>query len=290
ENDRTFTYIYCHPDSYEPLAQCIGRKMEREENPNRLEHDINYFHCDQIGMPREMTDSQGKVIWRGQYDAWGGLHYDRHLTQQNQGHQPFRLQNQYFDEETGLHYNFLRYYEPMTGRFTTQDPIGLQGGMNLYRFEGTVQNQIDPLGLFAPALAPAVPWILEGLAYVGTALTGILIAAGIMEAKEEHDKAQSAAQAETSKCEKERKKRCKKWGMGRPQQAEKIVNILHRGPRGIKRIDRPEESVPGSQFHAHAYNDAALNVDGTIHDKHRGMPPFSRDDRDFLFCYGWKGV
>ncbi|OOF58870.1 RHS repeat domain-containing protein [Rodentibacter genomosp. 2] len=77
-----------------------------------------------------MTDSQGKLIWRGRYDAWGGLHDDRRLAQQNQGHQPFRLQNQYFDEETGLHYNFLRYYEPMTGRFMTQDPIGLQGGEN----------------------------------------------------------------------------------------------------------------------------------------------------------------
>ena len=36
------------------------------------------------------------------------------------------------------------------------------------------------------------------------------------------------------------------------------------------------------------YNDAALNLDGTIHDKHRGIPPFSKDDRDFLFCKGWK--
>ncbi|WP_204378669.1 RHS repeat domain-containing protein [Rodentibacter caecimuris] len=107
KTDRTFTYIYRHPDSYEPLAQCIGRKMEREENPHRLEHEINYFHCDQIGIPREMTDSQGKLIWRGRYDAWCGLHYDRHLAQQNQGHQPFRLQNQYLDQETGLHYNFL---------------------------------------------------------------------------------------------------------------------------------------------------------------------------------------
>ncbi|WP_208603975.1 RHS repeat domain-containing protein, partial [Rodentibacter mrazii] len=108
---------------------------------------INYFHCDQIGIPREMTDSQGKVIWRGRYDAWGGLHYDRHLAQQNQGHQPFRLQNQYFDEETGLHYNFLRYYEPMTGRFMTQDPIGLAGGENFYQFAPNVQVWVDPLGL-----------------------------------------------------------------------------------------------------------------------------------------------
>ena len=47
-------------------------------------------------------------------------------------HQPFRLQNQYFDEETGLHYNLMRYYEPEDGRFVNQDPIGLSGGDNLY--------------------------------------------------------------------------------------------------------------------------------------------------------------
>ena len=47
-------------------------------------------------------------------------------------HQPFRLQNQYTDRETGLHYNFFRYYEPDAGRFVNQDPIGLSGGDNLY--------------------------------------------------------------------------------------------------------------------------------------------------------------
>lgn len=47
-------------------------------------------------------------------------------------HQLFRLQNQYFDEETGLHYNLMRYYEPEDGRFVNQDPIGLSGGDNLY--------------------------------------------------------------------------------------------------------------------------------------------------------------
>ena len=93
-------------------------------------------------------------------------------------------------------------------------------------------------------------------------MAGILVGVGIMDTKEEYDKAQ----------------------------ARNIVNINRRGPKGIKRIDRPEESVPGSQYHAHAYNDAALNVDGTVHDKHRGMPPFSKDDKDFLFCYDWKGV
>ena len=140
ETDRTFTYIYTHPDSYEPLAQCY------KEGDN-AEHTVNYFHCDQIGVPREMTDSQGKLIWKGRYDAWGQLIHDSNRHAQRSTHQPFRLQNQYFDQETGLHYNFLRYYEPALGRFITQDPIGLMGGMNVYQFAANVQTWIDPLGL-----------------------------------------------------------------------------------------------------------------------------------------------
>ena len=169
---------------------------------------MNYFHCDQIGVPREMTDSQGKLLWKGRYDAWGQLIHDSNRHAQRSTHQPFRLQNQYFDQETGLHYNFLRYYEPTLGRFITQDPIGLMGGMNLYRFEGTVQNQVDPLGLMVQVIA--VSWLLEGLAYVGTAMTGILIGVGIMDAKEEYDKAEAQAEADgTAKCNETKCPPCK---------------------------------------------------------------------------------
>jgi len=57
------------------------------------------------------------------------------------------LQNQYFDEETGLHYNLMRYYEPEVGRFVNQDPIGLEGGLNVYQFAPNAQDWVDPLGL-----------------------------------------------------------------------------------------------------------------------------------------------
>ena len=57
------------------------------------------------------------------------------------------LQNQYADRETGLHYNFYRYYEPDAGRFVNQEPIGLWGGTNLYQFAPNTQIGIDPLGL-----------------------------------------------------------------------------------------------------------------------------------------------
>ncbi|MFS9065850.1 RHS repeat-associated core domain-containing protein [Streptococcus timonensis] len=62
-------------------------------------------------------------------------------------YQPFRLQNKYADRETGFHYNFFRYYEPNAGRFVNQDPIGLEGGCNVYQFAPNVQDWVDPLGL-----------------------------------------------------------------------------------------------------------------------------------------------
>jgi RHS repeat-associated protein len=55
---------------------------------------------------------------------------------------------QYYDQETGLHYNYFRYYNPQTGRYVTPDPIGLEGGINLFAYvENNPVNLIDPYGL-----------------------------------------------------------------------------------------------------------------------------------------------
>ncbi|PWB30653.1 type IV secretion protein Rhs, partial [Pseudomonas sp. SDI] len=60
--------------------------------------------------------------------------------------QNLRLQGQYYDGETCLHYNTFRYYDPGVGRFTTQDPIGLAGGVNLYRYAVNPTGWVDPWG------------------------------------------------------------------------------------------------------------------------------------------------
>ena len=60
-----------------------------------------------------------------------------------------RFAGQYYDQETGLHYNTLRYYDPNCGRFTQQDPIGLAGGINLYRYAPNTLSWIDPWGLIS---------------------------------------------------------------------------------------------------------------------------------------------
>ena len=65
-----------------------------------------------------MTDKDGNLVWFGNYTGWGRLKEETRVT--DSAYQPFRLQNQYADRETGLHYNFFSYYDPDVGRFVNQ--------------------------------------------------------------------------------------------------------------------------------------------------------------------------
>ena len=62
-----------------------------------------------------MTNSEGNLVWFGNYTGWGRLKEENKVT--DRAYQPFRLQNQYCDHENGLHYNFFRYYDLMQGGF-----------------------------------------------------------------------------------------------------------------------------------------------------------------------------
>ncbi|KNC93133.1 hypothetical protein GM30_14135 [Trabulsiella odontotermitis] len=98
-----------------------------------------------------MTDEHGELCWSGKYSAWGNVSRqnvrDLRESAYREVHQPLRYPGQYCDRETGLHYNTYRYYDPECGRFTTQDPIGLAGGINLYQYAPNPLGWIDPLGL-----------------------------------------------------------------------------------------------------------------------------------------------
>ena len=98
ENDRTFSYIYSHPNSYEPLVQL--EFVKDNEKPT----GCYYYHNDQIDVPRELTDEEGKVCWYGRYTGWGKLNVQTKFR--DKIHQPSRLQNQYSDKETGLNHYF----------------------------------------------------------------------------------------------------------------------------------------------------------------------------------------
>ena len=131
--DGRYIYINTDQDSYGPLAQVRNWTNEDGEN----DQQAHYFHCYQIDIPREMTDKDGNLLWFGNYTDWDRLKEETKVT--DRAYQPFRLRNQHADLETGLHYNFFRYYEPEVGRFMNQDLIGLLGGDNLCLFALNMQ-------------------------------------------------------------------------------------------------------------------------------------------------------
>ncbi|HAX4378856.1 TPA: RHS repeat protein, partial [Escherichia coli] len=134
-------------ESRQWLAQC-GLTVERlaaQIEPVYLpERKIHLYHCDHRGLPLALISTEGATEWRGEYDEWGNL-----LNEENPHHlhQPYRLPGQQHDEESGLYYNRNRYYDPLQGRYITQDPIGLRGEWNLYKYPLNPVRFIDSLGL-----------------------------------------------------------------------------------------------------------------------------------------------
>ena len=125
--------------------------------------EVYYFHTDQVGLPEELSNAQGQIIWQAKYKTWGSTVEERwearrlhgaKVQGQTQGDTPegdrqeqnLRFQGQYLDRETGLHYNTFRYYDADIGRFISPDPIGLSGGLNLHQYAPNPISWIDPWG------------------------------------------------------------------------------------------------------------------------------------------------
>ncbi|WP_306306708.1 RHS repeat-associated core domain-containing protein, partial [Pseudomonas citronellolis] len=90
-----------------------------------------------------LTSYGGEILWSARYRAYGNVARLEVAEIDN----PLRFQGQYYDAETGLHYNRHRYYNPNTGRFLTPDPIKLAGGLNHYQYVPNPTGWVDPLGL-----------------------------------------------------------------------------------------------------------------------------------------------
>ena len=71
--DGRYTYIYTGQESYEPLTQVFHNNQDEEQY-------LAYFHFDQIGIPCEMTDKNGTLLWFGNYTAWGHLKEETRVT------------------------------------------------------------------------------------------------------------------------------------------------------------------------------------------------------------------
>jgi RHS repeat-associated protein len=94
-----------------------------------------------------VTDELGELAWAGKYSAWGKVEMGEDVALVPRIDQPLRYPGQYADEQTGLHYNTFRFYDPDVGRFISQDPIGLAGGENLYAYAPNPKRWGDPHGL-----------------------------------------------------------------------------------------------------------------------------------------------
>jgi len=102
-----------------------------------------YYLNDHLATPQQLIDRNGARIWQGRQQAFGAT---QELS--GAGENNLRFPGQYYDAETGLHYNYFRYYDPSIGRYITSDPIGIAGGLNSYWYvEGGPLRSIDPYGL-----------------------------------------------------------------------------------------------------------------------------------------------
>ncbi|RQO49496.1 RHS repeat-associated core domain-containing protein, partial [Pseudomonas sp. KBW05] len=132
--DRHRSYLY-EPNSFRPLAllEGFGPKATRPY----------HYQLDHLGTPQELTTPNGEIVWSAHYRAYG------EITRLDVGtiDNPMRFQGQYFDAESGLHYNRHRYYNPDIGRYLTPDPVKLAGGINGYRYVPNPTGWVDPLGL-----------------------------------------------------------------------------------------------------------------------------------------------
>jgi RHS repeat-associated protein len=150
------TYLY--DEAGVPLA--ILQAANSAYNPTAQEQVI-YLHTDHLGTPRMATDSNRRIVWKWESDAFGTTpaqqdpDADGKATLIN-----LRFPGQYYDVESGLHQNWHRTYDPSLGRYISSDPVGLSGGLNTFGYvEQSPLTFTDPNGL--------CPMCLGALAFLG---------------------------------------------------------------------------------------------------------------------------
>ena len=134
------------PYSYDPETDPLLKIPPEPQGQSEAQPELVYYQLDHLGTPIAAHDAKGEAVWTAEYEAWGRIRNET-VSDGLKANIPFRFQGQYYDKESGLHYNRFRYYDPEIGRFVSQDPIGLQGGMNLFEYAPNPIVWIDFLGL-----------------------------------------------------------------------------------------------------------------------------------------------
>jgi RHS repeat-associated protein len=110
----------------------------------KVDGQYYFYQNDHLGTPQKLTAVNGAVVWSGKYFSFGQVNVGPSSTVFNN----LRFAGQYFDQETGLHYNYFRYYDPKASRYLNPDPIGIDGGINFFAYvHNNPVSLLDPLGL-----------------------------------------------------------------------------------------------------------------------------------------------
>ncbi|MDN3292618.1 RHS repeat-associated core domain-containing protein [Streptomyces ficellus] len=130
-----------------PLAQ-TERVLTPDSRQQEIDRRFFAIATDLIGTPTELVDETGDIAWHTRTTLWGTTAWAKSST----AYTPLRFPGQYYDPETGLHYNLHRHYDPETARYLTSDPLGLAAAPNPATYVGNPFAWTDPLGL-APCSA-----------------------------------------------------------------------------------------------------------------------------------------
>ncbi|MER6561661.1 putative T7SS-secreted protein [Streptomyces sp. NPDC001027] len=125
-----------------PLAQ-TERILTADDRQEEIDRRFFAIATDLIGAPTELVDETGDIAWRSRATLWGATAWSRDSS----AYTPLRFPGQYYDPETGLHYNHFRHYDPETGRYTSPDPLGLAPAPNPVAYVHNPHSGCDPLGL-----------------------------------------------------------------------------------------------------------------------------------------------
>ncbi|MGA5868081.1 putative T7SS-secreted protein [Streptomyces cinereoruber] len=137
-----------------PLSQTERRTDTDDERFFAIVTDL-------IGTPTELVDESGELAWRTRSTLWGTTTWTRDAT----AYTPLRFPGQYFDPESGLHYNYFRYYDPESARYLSQDPLGLDPAPNPATYVHDPRTWSDSLGLAPDGCPPRIDgggWDLRG--------------------------------------------------------------------------------------------------------------------------------
>ncbi|MGH6655489.1 MAG: DUF6531 domain-containing protein [Actinocrinis sp.] len=116
---------------------------------DEIDREFLAIVADRVGTPTELVTPDGRIVWQARGTVWGRHEASAEsvIDDAPPPSCPLRFPGQYHDDETGLDYNYLRYYDPETARYLSPDPLGLFPAPDHYAYVSNPLLWFDPLGL-----------------------------------------------------------------------------------------------------------------------------------------------